>query len=805
MASDLTHAIRRLASYPGWTLVAAASLALGIGINTTAFSIADALFLRPLPVADPARLVSVRALAQDGDDRGFFFLEYRDLAANAPAFSGVTAVSSRGGMLHRGDESELIPVEVVDGNFFQVLGVQAQLGRTLQPATDSSPDGAPNVVLSHSMWQRRFGGDASIVGRQIQLNDSFVTVTGVLPASFSGLRRGITEDLYVSPAAWSLATNARSDIDARQSRQFEVIARLAPTAALPQALSQVEAVGRRLAASYPKSNRDLRFTASLMERDQRRDAVAPVTMMLAIVALVLWIACGNVAGLQLAQAEARRREIGIRQALGASRARLIRQMLVESALLSALGAAAGLVLAQWLLGALPVLLPAGPLPVDYGLRLDARVYLFTLAVTLAAVLLSGLAPALRASKTDMVPAIKGAETGRPGRRLVMRRAVVAGQVALAVVLLNTAGLLLRSFLHTRDTSPGFDPARNLACVFMHTGRTARGAEVTAMYDRLREEAAALPGVRRVTYARRLPLFASGGGATLTVEMPALNLPEEQRRPGIHYDEIGPGYLETVGTRLLRGRTFGTQDTAQAPPVVMVSQAFVQRYFADRDPLDQAVLVRGRPARIVGVTEDARMNSIHEVAQPFLYVPFAQMPSGEATLLIESLRDPAPLAQQGRQIVHRVYPQAVVLSTVTMRDHMKEALFMDWVQAVLSAGLAGLGVLLAAIGLFATVSYAVGRRIREFGIRMALGARRGNVFSLVVKQSLGLTATGIAAGSAGSYAVGKLLSGMLYGVAPGDLPTLAASALAALAVAVFASLAPARRAVRVDPMVALRYE
>lgn len=805
MASDLKHAVRRLMAHPGWALVAIASLALGIGVNTAAFSIVDALFLRPLPVAAPEQIVSVRAVTNDSPNEGFFFLEYRDLLANTSAFSGVTAHSSRGGMLHRNGDAELIPVEVVDGNFFQVLGIPALLGRTLRADTDSSADGAPSVVLSYAMWQSQFGGDASIVGRTIQLNDVFVEVVGVLPASFSGLRQGVSSDLFVSPAAWARSTNARSDIDDRRSRQFEVLARLQPGAGIEMALAQVQAAGRRIAAAFPATNRDIGFTASLVFKDQFARALQPVSILMAIVGLVLWIACGNVAGLQLAQAEGRRREMGIRQALGASRARLIRQVLTESAVLAVVGSAGGLLFAAWLLRALPALLPAGPFATDLGLRLDGRVFAFTLAAALVTVMLSGLAPALRASKVDVVPAIKGGESGRPGRKLAMRRIVVAGQVALAVILLNTAGLLLRSFFHTQSESPGFDTARNLACVFMHTGRTPEGEVVTTMYDRLREEASALPGVRRVSYARRLPLFPSGGGASLTVEFPGLRLPEAQRRPGIHYNEIGPGYLETVGTRVLRGRQFNSQDSRLSQRVVLVSEAFARRYFNGRDALDQTILVGGRPARIVGVAEDARMNSIHETPQPFLYLPFAQRPSGEATLLIESLRDPAPLAPLAKAVIRRVYPQAVVLSTVTMRDHMKQALFLDWVQAVLSSGLAAFGVLLAATGLFAAISYAVGRRIREFGLRMALGAQRGDVFRLVLRQAGWMALAGIAAGSVGSLLVARLLSGMLYGVAPGDLLTLLGSAAATLGVAVLATLSPARRAVRVDPMVALRYE
>ncbi len=805
MWNDLRHAARILASRPGWTAVAVLSLALGIGVNTTAFSIADAMFLRPMPVASPEQMMSLTAKYDGRSSEGFFFVEYRELAAGTTAFSGVTAFSSRGAMLKQNGESTLMAVHVADGNYFDVLGVAAQLGRTLRPELDSSPDAQPAVVMSYGLWQRKFGGDPGIVGKTIQLNDAFVQVVGVMPKSFPGLERGYLTDLWESPAAWTVSTNARSDIEERRSRQFEVIARLKPGVTKEQALAQVAGVGRRLKEADPATNGHITFHAAMAREEQLAAAMKPVGILLAIVALVLWIACGNVAGLQLAQAEGRRREIGIRQALGASRARLVRQMITESALLAAAGTVVGLLLARWLQGMLPALLPPGPFQVDYGLRLDSRVYAFTLAAAVLTVLLFGLAPALRASKMDVTPALKdGAGSGR--QKLWMRSFVVAAQIGLAVVLLNAAGLLLRSFMHTRAESPGFDTARNMACLFMVSGmKTFDGPEVTVTYERLREEAAALPGVRRVTYARRLPMFSSGGGATVKMEFPSLKLPDEQKVARLHYNEVGPGYFETIGTRVLQGRAFGSQDSAEGARVVMVSEALARQYFPKGGALDQHVLVRGKAARIVGIVENARVNSIHEPPQPFVYFPFAQMPSGESTLMMETLGDPVAVAAAAKKMVQRIAPEAMVLSTVTLEDHMKEVMFQDWVQAVLSSGVAALGVLLASVGLFAAVSYAVGRRTKEFGVRLALGAQRRDVFVMVVKQALLMAGVGAVVGLAGTLAASRLLRGVLYGVEPNDALTLAVSTILAALVAVAASLAPARRAVQVDPVQALRWE
>jgi predicted permease len=805
MFQDLKHAARMLAARPGWTSVAVLSLVLGIGVNSTAFSVADALFLRPLPVAAPEEIAKVDAVAEGQRTEGMYFVEYRELARTVNAFAGMTAYSSRGSMLRREGESELMSVGVVDGNFFEVLGLQAQVGRTLRTETDSSPDGAATAVMSYSLWQRRFGGDARIAGKTIQLNDAFVTVVGVMGPTFSGLQRGVVTDLWLSPAAWALTTNARSDIVERQSRQFEVLGRLKPGVSPQEALAQVAAVGRRFAAEYPAANKNIALTSKMVSQDQAERAKGPVMLMLMIVGLVLWIACGNVAGLLVAQAEGRRREIGIRQALGATRARLVRQMITESAVLAVLGACGGLVLARWLLGVIPALLPRMPFVLDLGLRIDGRVFGYTLAATMLTVLLFGLAPAMRASKEDLVPALRGESGKRPQWRFLGRSAVVVAQIGLAVVLLNTAGLLLRSFLATRAERPGFDAARNVAGLFMHTGRVEGGARIAALYEGLRAQAAALPGVRRATYARRLPMWSSGGGATMRVEFPGLNLPEEQRQKGIRYNEVGPGYFETLGTRVLRGRMFGAAETADGPRVVMVSEAFARRYFPGGDVLGQTLRVRGKDTSIVGVVEDARINSIHEPAEPFLYVPFVQMPAGEAMLLVETAGEAGAMVGVLKKLVKEHAPEAVVISGMTMRDHMEEVMFEDWIQAVLSSGVAGLGVALSAVGLFAAVSFAVGRRLREFGVRMALGAQRADVLGLVLRQAFLLAGLGALVGLGATLAASKVLQGLLHGVQADDGLTLAGSVVVSMVVALAASLAPARRAVTVDPMVTLRYE
>jgi predicted permease len=800
---DVRHAVRLLAARPGWTAVALVSLALGIGVSTTCFSVVDALLLRPLPVERPNELVELRVLSQGHREESFFYPDYREMVASTTAFSGLTAYSSRGSMLKQNGESVMLSVTVVDGTYFDVLGIRPLLGRLLNVQTDSSGDGSPTVVMSHSLWQRRFGGDPGVVGRSIALNGTFVTVVGVVPASFPGLQKGFVTDLWMSPAAWSVSSGARTDITARDSRQFEIVGRLKPGVSAEAARRQVAAVGARLRSTYPDKNRDMTFTAVMLAEEQARHARGPMIILLALVGLILWIACANVAGLELARGEARRRELGVRHALGASRTRLIRQLLTESALLSALGAAGGLLLASWLLSLLPLLLPPMPIEIDLALRLDLRVYLFTLALGMVSVLLVGLLPALRASRVDVMDSLKDSADG--SRSSWSRAALVVGQVALAVVLINSAGLLLKSFARTRATSPGFDTARNIVALYMVAGRDADSAAWRSFYERLREQAAALPGVRRATYARRLPLFGSGGGASVQVEFPGLQLPDEQRRPRIHYNEVEPGYFATIGTRLLAGRGFTTADRTDGDRVAIVSAEFVRRYYPAAGGIGKNIVVSGHPTRIVGVAEDARINSIHEDAQPYVYFPFAQRPANEATFILETQSDPRVLAQTAKRLVAKLSAGSEVLETITMDDHMKAALFGDWLKAVVSAGLAALGAALAALGLFATVSHAVGRRMREFGVRLALGAQRRQLFRTVLGSALRMAGVGIVLGIAGTLAAGGVLRLMIYNMKPWDPPTLIAGALVSALIAVLATLQPARRATRVDVWQTLRWE
>jgi predicted permease len=797
MGHDLKHAVRLLAARPGWTAVAVLSLAVGIGLNTTAFSVADALLLRPLPVERPDELVELSARAESGRYVQFSFAEYGELRAQVSALQGLVAFSRRGTMLNINGESELVPVVSASGNYFEMLGVRPHLGRLLRSDLDSGLDAQPAAVISHSLWQRRFGGDPAIVGRLVRFGNARLPVVGVAPAEFNtGLQKVMVHDLWVGPAGWLAMSGDRSEFLDRKVRSFELIGRLAPGVNGKAAHSQAAAVGARLRSAWTDSNRDINFHTELISHKAGRHAKVALLVLL-IVGLVLWIACGNVAGLVLAQSEERRREIGIRQAMGASRWRLIRQMLTECALLAVLGMGAGLLLAQWLLQSLPALLPPVPFQLDAGLRLDVRVFGYTAGMALLTVLLVGLAPALRAARVDIMPVLKGSMGQyESGHRSLGRAFLVAAQVALAVVLLNTSGLLLRSFLLTQAESPGFDTARNLLNVLI-------APETRAAFEQIRERAAALPGVRRATLARRIPMSGSGGGAMVAVEFPGLKLPEDQRRTSLRYNQVGTGYFEALGTRILRGRGFTDADHAQAPRVALISEVLARTYFPNGGAVDRSLLIEGNETRIAGVVEDARINGIHERPEPFVYLPFAQYPTGEGTLIVESVGDPGALTPAVKAAIQESAPGSIIYTTVTMRDHMKSALFLDWVQAVISIGVASLGVLLAGVGLFAAVSYSVGRRIPEFGLRLALGAGRRDVFSLVLRQSFLMTTAGAGIGLIGAFFVARLLQSQLYGVTPGDPLTLLASVLFALAIALVASLQPAARAVRVDPVTALR--
>ena len=800
LSSDLHYSLRTLVKDRGFTLIAVLSLALGIGVNSTVFSVAEAALLRSWPAQAPERLAKIVARSPQGVDAYFSYPDYQDLNQQSRAFDGVLAWSRHSKNLRVGTASREILDDLVSPNYFATLGLSAELGRTFSPA--EQPSSALMVVVSDDLWRRSFGADPALVGKQIVLTNRNYTVIGIAPPKFRGLERGVPTDL------WLTATTEISDETGDRSvRDFELLGRLRTGATASQAQAELDTISHRLADAYPAFDK-ARSVTLISEQERLRQVAFPTFLLMAAVALVLLISSANVAGLVLARSESRRPEMAVRLALGAGRVRLIRQLLTESAVLAGAGAALGLVLTRWLFKLQPAFFPPMNIDVGLDLRLDAPVMAFTLGVSALSVLIFGLAPALQASKTSLTPALKsGSAGGASGaaRRLIFRNGLVLAEVALSVVLLTASGLLLRSLLYSRGIRLGFDAGKNLVFFPVEPGTAKYSLERSLAYlNRVRDDVAGLPGVRHVTYARRMLLTDSGGGAEQRVSIPGVVLPQGQPNIPIKFNAVGPGYFQTVGTRILQGRDFTAADNAQSAKVVLISQTMARRFWPAQDAVGRHIVAEGKDCRIAGVVEDAKINDVHEGPEPYLYFPFAQSATDWGTLIIETAGDPRALTATIRNAIRRE-DQNVPVGVFTLHFLMQEAYWSDQMAAGFVGGLSALGIFLASVGLYGVIAYVVNRRRREIGIRMALGAERRDVLRLVLAQGLRLAAIGTATGLAAAWAVTRLMSNLLYGVKPTDPLSFAASALIAIMVAVTASSIPALRASRVEPNVALRYE
>ena len=797
---DLRHAGRVLRRRPLLSAVAAGSLALGIGAGTALFSLADAIVLRPLAVAEADRLVEVFTRSASGHREGLSWPEARELTAQVPSLAAVAVFDRRGVTLRRADELELLALTAASDGYFDALGVRAALGRTLGLGAERGLP-APAVVISDRLWRSRFGADSSLVGRTIPLNDRLFTVIGILPPAFRGLERGLVNDVWISLDSWSRFYGSAASLERRDARQFEVVGRLAPGATLARAASELALLGARWAGSYADASRGVTLHAQAASRVTGR--ADPRALLLgAGVLLLLAIAGANASTLLVGLGDARRGEMGMRQALGASRSRIARQVLTESALLASTGAVVGLLLAEVLVRAAPALLPPSTLATDYGAELDRRALTVAGLLAVLATLVGGVVPALRAARITIAPSLR-VTAEAPGPRLAgLPTALVALQVALAVVALNTAGVLTRSFAATRSAARGFDTGRNVLVLQLAMGNESGDlGRFTASLESLRERALGLPGVRNATYVRRLPMAGYGGGAKLPVGIAGGDAAPRE----VRYNQVGPGYAETLGPRVLAGRFFEPRDHAPSSRTVVVSATFARALPGAAPVPGRRVLVGGESHEIVGVVEDAPVVRLHEASQPFVYLSYARLPSSDVALLVETVGDPAALASGARALVREASPGAHVLVTTTLARHMAEAWHEDWMLAVLGSGLSALGVLLALAGLYGAVSLLAARRTREFGIRMSLGARPAQVLELVLRSGLAIVLGGVCVGVSGAQAVAGLLRGFLHGVSPLDPGVLVTSAAVAALMGLLASAVPAVRALRTDPAQVMRLE
>jgi predicted permease len=817
---DLRYGARMLLKKPGFTLIAVVSIALGIAANTAVFTVVNAMLFKPMPVAEPERLVALYTLEPNSSfPRSFSFPDYKDYRDHNDVFSDLFVhyqVSLS--LKNRDDKAELISGELVTGNYFTGLGVAPATGRLFAPDDDRVPGGHPLAVLNHSFWQRRFGADPNIVGRVVRLNGHDFTVIGVARQGFSGTRfLGYIPDLWLPFSMHAQVVRGSEDWQtARGNAQFNVNGRLKPGVTIEQATAAMNLRARQLALTFPQTNANI-SVGMVPAGAKTQPAITmmgflPVAagLLMGIVGLVLLVACANVANLLLARASARQREIAMRLALGASRFRLVRQLLTESVLLALAGGALGLLLAQWLTSLLPATAPKldfATVDFNHDLSLDRRVLGFTLAVSLVTGLVFGLLPALQASKSDLVSTLKGDAPVTTGRRRVhLRDLLVVAQVALSLMLLVGAGLFVKSMFYAQEMNPGFESKQILLAnvnVGLQGYDETKGRE---FYRRVIERIKALPGVEAASLGNWLPLGPDYNGATVNVEGYAPKYANE--RIEIGYTLAGPEYFETMKTPIVEGRGFTATDDENTPRVVVVNETMARRFWPDQNPIGKRLRLgdAAEPVyEVVGVARDGKYFLLGEAATPFMFLPLRQNYSGEATLIARTLAQPESLAAAIRQEVAALDNELPVSGVKTMPEYLDRLLSAPKSVAGLVGAFGLVALLLAAVGLYGVMSYAVAQRTREIGLRMALGSPAAIVFRLILKQGMRLTLTGVGIGLVAAFGLTRLLRSLLYGVSVTDPATFVVVTTSLLVVALLACWIPARRATKVDPMIALRCE
>ncbi|MFN2455431.1 MAG: ABC transporter permease [Pyrinomonadaceae bacterium] len=815
LSQDVRYGARMLRRNPGFTIIAALSLAIGIGANTTIFSVVNALLLRPLPVANPSRLVNVHSISPDGSSFHSFsypnYVDYREQSAKV--FDGLLAYTGEPLSLSANGQSERIFGELVSGNFFDVLGVRPALGRFFVAEEDRTPDTHPVVVLGYGFWQKRFGGDASLVGKTLLLNGHQFTVIGIAPKKFTGTRVAVTPDVYVPAMMQHTARPGMDLLGNRRSGSFEITGRLKEGATLEGAQSLMSGVAAQLEAAYPEANRGKRvevLPTTPVPGQIRGAIIGFMGVLMIVVGLVLLIACANVASLLLARATARRKEMAIRLAMGAGRGRIVRQLLTESVMLFLIGGAGGLLIAVWLMDVLLSFKPPSPVPLELNLNLDWRVLGFTLLASLVTGVCFGLAPALQSSRPDVLPALKDEVAGWNYRRSRLLNIFVVGQIALALLLLVTTGLFLRSLQNARTIDPGFNP-NNVEIASLDVQLQGYDeAKGKRFYDELMERVRALPDVRAASMALMVPLGDSNSQTGIGVE--GFEPPPGSRSFMVDFNTIAPKYFETLNIPLVRGRDFNDADKKESSRVAVVNEAMAARFWPNQDAVGKRFYLGeisegGKPIEIVGVAKTGKYRTLGEDARMYVYLPFAQSYSPRMTLHLRRSDSAASqsLIPAVRREVEAMDKSLPLLDAQPLAQYTALSLLPIRIAATVAGGFGVIGLLLAAVGIFGVVSYSVTQRTREIGIRMALGAQTSDVFKLVIGQGVKLALVGVGCGLLVAVLATRLLAGLLYGVSATDPLTLAGVSLLLLAVAVCASYIPARRAVKVDPTEALRYE
>jgi predicted permease len=817
---DLRYALRWLRRTPGFTLAAVASFAIGIGFNTALFSVVDAVLFRPLPVRAPDELVNIYTSGSDGDPWiTSSYPDLLDLRSGNAVFTDIAGHSPMMAAVNSSDRTRLALGEIVTGNYFQFFGVTASRGRTLTP-DDERPEAERVLVVSDRYWTRELGRDPNVVGRPLRLRGLTYTIVGVVDASFTGMVPMLSPDMWVTvreatevePAGIQdvvPSPTGTSRLDRRGQRWLFAKGRLKPGVTVAQAQANLDVVMRQLMAAYPQTNKDRRPALKKSSEVRIHPAGDQLVLFIGVglmvaVGLVLLIACANVASMLLARASARQREIAIRLAIGAGRWRLIRQLIIESLVLALAGAAAGILVSVWLTRLIATPNLPIPIPIVLDLRMDGRVLGFTLLLTTIAGLAAGLAPAFRASRANLVDALRGAAGGaRPGRRWTLRDALVAGQIAATAVLLVTAGLLSRSVLAARSADVGFR-VEGLAVVSADLDLARYDqARAEQYWRRALERVRSLPGVEAAALAARLPF-------SINFNVQQFHIPGHASPNDLGFSlqntRVSADYFRAIGVPILQGRGFNESDTPTSQNVIVINETMAKRFWKDRSPLGERIRLRsvdGPAFEIVGISADHRIRTVGEPPEPYVHFAASQQMNFFQIILARTSGDARRLVEDIRRELAALEPAVPILDSQTMEAQVAATLLPVRVGLWVVSAVGVVALLLAAVGLYGVIAYSVSRRTREIGIRMALGARPAAVLSLVMRQGLTVAAAGLVLGGLLAIAATRALAGMLYGVSLADPIAWSTALTALLGAATLANLLPARRAARVDPSVALR--
>jgi len=812
LLQDLRYGARMLMKKPGFTLTAVITLALGIGANTTMFSLLDALLLKPLPgVTEPERLIQIGRTYSGAGFNTSAYADYLDFRDQNTTLAGIAGEGAQAFHLGTDKTAERVRGALVTGNYFEVLGARAAQGRLLQPEDARTEGASPVAVISERLWRKHFAADRSAAGETISLNSHSYTIVGVA-REFNGTNTLEKTDVWIPAPMWRHGdpwmVKAGADwLTSRGSQFVDLFGRLKPGVTPAQAQADLAAIAARLARDYPQTNGKVGVKVAPglgLSPDDRKEAQQFAGIQMGVVAIVLLIACANIAGLMLARAAARGSEIVIRLALGAGRWRIVRQLLTESAMLALLGGVLGVLVALWLTDWLRAALPEqyDGMALQIELALEGRALAFTLGLSLVTGILFGLAPALQSSKPDLIPALKDARgsSGR-GSRSRLRNALVVGQIALASLLLVSAGLFARTLSNARAINVGF-AYENLLTAKLDLGRQGYTEEQgRGFYQRLLERAGALPGVQSASLALSVPLQGGSYGNTVTLD--------DQQQITMRYNIVTPRYSETTGIPLLLGRPFTEQDDAWSPRVAIVNETFARRAWSNQNPVGKYFKWKDgekeTPIEVIGVARDAKGANLFQNTPYVGYLPLAQRYDGGMTLHLRANGKPEQLIAAVRREISALDKKLPVYNVKTLEQYLNDALSVKRIQFQVISAFGLLALLLASIGLYGVLSYSVAQRTREIGIRMALGAQSRDVLRMVAGQGLKLMALGVVIGLGGALAVTRALKSLLYGVSAADPWTFAAALVLLVIVALLACYPPARRATKVDPMVALRCE